>query len=147
MQRIVGDDRRWPVGSRAVADRAKNVGLVAAEQPPDESGTCDDDREWCPKHREREERCHCHEHECRVGKRALADSNHRLDNHGQYGSAETREQRSDHRRRAERNIDPGQQQQRKHARQHEQRASNQSAGSSVEQPADVDRQLLGLWAR
>ena len=82
-----------------------------------------------------------------VGERAPADAQHRLEHDREHRGLEAEEQRGDQRQVAERGIEPAQRHDREHAGQHEQRAGDEAALGLVQQPADVDRELLRLGPR
>jgi hypothetical protein len=76
--------------------------------------------------------------------RALPDPPHRLRHHREHSRGEPGEQGGDHRGGAERDVDPRQGQQRDKSGQHEQPARDQTSPGAIEQPPDVDRELLAL---
>jgi hypothetical protein len=70
-----------------------------------------------------------------------------LDHDRDDGRGEPQEHRLDERGVPERDVDPGQREQRHDAWQHEQDAGDQRAANAVEQPADVGGELLRLRPR
>ena len=82
----------------------------------------------------------------RPGQRAGADPPHRLRHDRHHCGRDAGEDRGDGGGVTERDVHRRQRQQRDHARQHEQRAGHQPAAQAVEQPTDVDRELLRLRA-
>ena len=82
-----------------------------------------------------------------VLQRAFSDLENSLDDDRQHGGLEPEKQclyRSDF---AVSGIEPAQHHQADIARQDEQSARDQPAGYPMQQPADVDGKLLGLWPR
>ena len=75
-----------------------------------------------------------------------ADPHHGLQHHGQHRRLQAEEKGGDKRRITDQGIDDAQAHDRDEPGQDEQQARRQSALQPVHQPADVDRQLLGLGA-
>jgi len=76
----------------------------------------------------------------------LADRGDGLGDDGEQGGGEPGEQGGDRCGRAEPDVDRGKRQQRHDTGQHEQDPGHQATTGAVEQPADVDGELLGLRA-
>ena len=78
---------------------------------------------------------------------ARPNPHHSLKHHCQHGGFQTKEQPLYNRHLAEQNVDIAKRQNRQEAGQHKQRTGNQPALGLVEQPANIDCQLLRLGAR
>jgi hypothetical protein len=147
VQRIVGDQRRWTVVRAAVATRPAHGGRCpSAERPPDEGGTRDDGWERHAEQGQREERRDRQRDECGMAQRLLADAHHGLCDDGQYRGCEPGEQGGDDGGLTETDVDRRQAEQCHNPGEHEQGAGDQATAHPVEEPADVDGQLLGLRA-
>lgn len=85
-------------------------------------------------------------HERRVPEGTTANSHHGLSHDRQHRWSDCRQDGGDHSGVAGPDVERGEPQERDHPGQHEQSARDQAAAHSVEQPADVDRELLCLGA-
>jgi hypothetical protein len=120
------------------------AGGQAAQRPADHCGCDDDDGERQPECGEREKGGDRERDERRVSERAAGDANDGLGDDGEHGRRQAGEQGGDQRGVAGADVEGRQGEQREHPGQHEQGAGDQAAADPVEQPADVDGQLLGL---
>ena len=147
VQGVVGDQRRRSVVGAAVAAAAgHDLRCPAPQRPAGERGGGDDGGERHPEHRERDERCHGEGHEGGVAQRLLPDPHHCLGDDGEHRRREPGEQCGDRGGVAVADVERGEREQGGHPGEHEEDAGDQPAAHSVEQPADVDGQLLRLGA-
>ena len=121
-------------------------GPPAAECPAGGPGQGDDHRERHAEQGQGEEGHHRDDDEGAAVQRPLGDADDGLHHDRQHRSGEPGEQRGDDGRRAERDVDRGEREQRHHAREHEEPAGDQPAARAVQQPPDVRGQLLRLGA-
>ena len=82
-----------------------------------------------------------------VRDRPAADAPRRMQHDRGHCRLDAVEQPGDHGLFAAAHVDPGQRDQQQQRRQDEQRTGDDAAPGPVQQPADVGRQLLGLWPR
>ena len=82
-----------------------------------------------------------------VAQRALADADHGLDHDRQHRGLQPEEQRLDEPDLAERGIDIAQAHDGDDAGENEQAAGHDAAGGTMQQPADIGRELLRLRSR
>jgi hypothetical protein len=140
----VGVGDLLPAERAVAAARVERREAGAPAEPADQGGAEDDQRERQVEHEDRDEGGGREADHQRVPERAAADPQHGLEHDCQHRGLEPEEQRRDHADLAEGGIEPAQRHDRDHARQHEQRAGDQSALGPVQEPADVDHQLLRL---
>ena len=143
VQQVVADQRRGAVRGRA---RRADAGRCTAplEEPPEHAGSDDDRRERRREHGEGDEGRDGKPDERGTDEGAPPDPGHRLDDDGDHRGCDTGEHRGHEARLAVGDVDGRQHQQGEHPGQHEQPAGDQPAAGAVEQPAGVDRELLGL---
>ena len=118
----------------------------AADQA-DDGRTQDDQRERHAEEEDGDEGQRRERHHGPVLERPLADPQDRLDHDREHGGLQPEEQRLDRRRALEQGVDRAQGHDHDEARQHEQGAGDHAAPGTVQQPADVGRELLRLGAR
>lgn len=82
-----------------------------------------------------------------VSKSPSPDAQERLEHEGQDGGLDPEEEPLDERHVAEAHVQQAQREDREEAREHEQKPGHQPAERSMEQPADVGRELLCLRTR
>ena len=119
----------------------------APAQIADHAGGEDDQRERHAEDEDRDERGGGDGDHHVVLQRPPADAHHRLEHDGEHGGLQAEEQRLDDPHRAEGGVDQAERHDGEEARQHEQGAGDQAALGPVQQPADVDGELLRLRAR
>jgi hypothetical protein len=147
VQGVVGHERRWSGVAVAVIAGPQGLRGEPVQQP---AGACrgrDHGRERHREHGQGEKRRHRQGDQRRVGQATAADPPHGLGDHGEHGRGEPGEDGDHGRGRPVGDIDGREGQQRDHPGQDEQGAGDQAATDAVEQPADVDGQLLGFRAR
>ena len=150
---------RGSLAERGSASESVGPGLaVAAAEPErgrtgaatgvaDECGRGDDGGKRHVEEEDRDEGGSGNRHHGPVLQRARADPPDGMQHDGQHRGLEAEEQPCDETDIAEGGIDPAQAQDRQETRQDEQRAGNEAALGAVQQPADIDRQLLRLRPR
>ncbi len=136
--------RAAPAGLGAALLVGGRAGPDAVQEPPEAGRDGDDDREGHPEHREREERRHGERDEPGPGQGPPTHPPHGLHHHGDHRRREAREHGRDQHGVARHDVDRREDEQGEHAGQDEQGARGQAAADAVEQPADVDRELLRL---
>ena len=130
-----------------VAAPAHEGGVACAPaKEAGDGGRKNDDRERNAKEEDRHERCRRDPAHDVVLQRARADAHDGLKHDCEHGGLQAEEQRLNKGDVAEQRIDPAQRHDRDQAGEHEQRASDKPALGLVEQPADVDGELLRLGA-
>ena len=115
--------------------------------PADHACRKDDDRERYVEKENRDEGKRCNRHQTAAFERPASDPKHRFQHHRQHRSLEAEEQCLDDAHVAVAGIDPAQHTQRQQSRYDEQNARDQPSLDPVQQPADVNRQLVrfGAW--
>jgi len=123
----------------------EQVGSRAASQVAGEPSHGDHDRERDVEHEQRSERSNGDADQEPVLERAPSDPPQRLRNDREHRGAEPGEDRRDCCGRPPFRVDRRQDHQRHVAGKHEQDPRDEAAGSAVQQPAEVDRELLRFW--
>jgi hypothetical protein len=144
---VAGEYREGQLVALRVRLAARDVAVVDDRaEAAGQAGGGDDERERDLEHCQRHKRGDRETDQHRVGERTLGDPDHRVHNDREHRGGEPGEQRGHRRGRSEGDVNAGQGKQREHTGQHEQRAGDQPAGGAVQQPADVDRELLRFRA-
>ena len=152
MRRQLLAERRLGVGDRlarrgpvpAAGEEGRVTGATA--EIADQRGSEDDERERHAEEEDRDERGGRDPDHDLVLERAPADPEHRLKHDREHRRLQAEEERLDDPDPAEGGVDEGERHDRKDARQHEEYAGDQATLGLVQQPADVDGELLRLGA-
>jgi hypothetical protein len=145
---VIGDDGRRPLLAAAMAATAAGdrVGQEAIQRPAGRCGGHHDDGKGNAEYRQREKRDDRDGDQRRVGHSTLADPDDRLGDDRQHRGRDAGEERRDRRGLAEGDVDRRQAKEGHDAGNDEQDPGDQAATKAVEQPADVDGELLCLGA-
>ena len=123
------------------------LGGPAAKGPADRRRNTDDDRERSLEDRQGQERRHGQCHQRGMPQGSTTDAHNRLGDDHQHRRRHSGEDGGDDRGVTGAHVEGGQHQEGHHTRQHEQDPGDQPTDHPVQQPSDVDRQLLSLGPR
>lgn len=141
-------DQRWGAGVRSAVPLGGTHGAwePATKRQADARRGRDDHGERHREYGEREERRHRQSGERRVAQRPTPDTENGVGHDGQHRGCQAGEEGSEQERVTGRDVGRRQRQQGHHAGQDEQCARHQTTAHTVDEPADVDGQLLGFGA-
>ena len=129
------------------AATGKPLGLDAIAGEADQRRARNDQRKRDAKEKYRDERQRRDGAMRRRLQRPLADAHDRFQHDGEHGGFQPEEQRRDRAQRAECGIDPTENSKRHQSGQHKERAGDDAAADAMQEPADIDRELMRLGAR
>ena len=142
------DQWRRPIGHGVGRFRfTHGLGRPSTQGPPDRGRDTDHERERSLEDRQGKERGHRQRYQCGMPQGSATHAHHGLRDDDQDRGGDRGEHGGDDGRVARAHVEGRQAEQSQHPRQHEQDSSDQPTAHTVQQPSDVDRQLLGLWPR
>lgn len=145
MEGVIGDERnRSLLAWLSVTGGSEPVRAGPAQEEADDAGGADDEREGDGEQGQGDERDDGHHDEDPVAEGSAADSDHRLGDDGEHGRCNPGEQRGDRNAVSPSGVDDRQCHDGHETGQHEQDPGDEPAGGAVEQPPQVDGELLSL---
>ena len=144
VQGVVGDQRCCCVVRNRPVGYLDQLRTPPVDRPTDDASTEDDQREGHCEQREGKEGGHGEQDQHPVAQRPRPDPEHGLDHDRQHGRGEPQEQPGHEGGVALGDVEDGQSEHRQQPREHEEDSRDQATDGAVEQPAGVDRELLGL---